>query len=148
MTLSIVPIRSENTTSASWRPASTVIISELGLVYFLLKTEPRKMVKVLLVSECFWESEVIIPPVHFRPRAKLLPLFDWWSVKRIVEDAPGWKLDLDIWLHCFYILGNGADRLHSDLPVLSSDLKDLAYEERILPKSLRVSLPLLLPSSK
>lgn len=46
MILSKAATRSERTASASSRPASTERISELGLVYFLLSTAPKKTVKV------------------------------------------------------------------------------------------------------
>jgi hypothetical protein len=46
MMLSIARTKSENTASASSSPASRDIMSELGFVYRLLSTQPRKTVKV------------------------------------------------------------------------------------------------------
>ena len=48
--MSKAPTKSENTASASCRPARTEMISELGFVYRLFRTESKKTVKVLLVS--------------------------------------------------------------------------------------------------
>lgn len=54
MTPSRVLTKSESTASAACSPARTDITSELGLVYLLLSTAPRKTVKVWFVSrpEC------------------------------------------------------------------------------------------------
>jgi hypothetical protein len=50
MPLSNAATKSENTASASCSPASTEMMSELGFVYLLLRTSPRKMVKVFFPS--------------------------------------------------------------------------------------------------
>lgn len=42
--------KSDMTASASRKPVRTEMMSELGFVYFLLRTAPRKTVKVWLVS--------------------------------------------------------------------------------------------------
>jgi len=46
MILSMEFAKSENTESTSFRPASTVIMSELGLVYRFDNTPAKKTVKV------------------------------------------------------------------------------------------------------
>lgn len=48
--LSIAFAKSVKTVSTSLSPASTVIMSALGLVYRLARTPPRKTVKVCFVS--------------------------------------------------------------------------------------------------
>lgn len=50
ITVSRVAIKSVMTASASCRPASTEMISELGFVYFLVRAASRKTVKVWPVS--------------------------------------------------------------------------------------------------
>jgi hypothetical protein len=50
ITVSSVAIKSVMTESASYRPARTEMMSELGFVYFFVKAASRKAVKVWLVS--------------------------------------------------------------------------------------------------
>ena len=51
MTMSRAPTKSARTTSASWRPASTEMMSELGFVYFLVRAASKNTVKVWPVSQ-------------------------------------------------------------------------------------------------
>lgn len=51
ITVSNVAMKSVMTASASFKPASTEIMSELGFVYFLVKAASKKAVKVWLVSQ-------------------------------------------------------------------------------------------------
>jgi hypothetical protein len=51
ITVSSVAMKSVMTVSALFRPARTAMMSELGLVYFLVKAASKKAVKVWLVSQ-------------------------------------------------------------------------------------------------
>lgn len=53
MTMSKAATKSAMTASAWWRPASTEMMSELGLVYFLVRAASRNTVKVWAVSRGF-----------------------------------------------------------------------------------------------
>jgi hypothetical protein len=69
MAVSRVAMKSVMTASASCRPASTEITSELGLVYFLVRAASRKTVKVWPVSLGVYSvSQACVPRVRSRPR--------------------------------------------------------------------------------
>jgi hypothetical protein len=51
ITVSRAATKSDMTASASFRPASTAMMSELGLVYFLVRAASRNTVKVWPVSQ-------------------------------------------------------------------------------------------------
>lgn len=89
ITLSMAATRSEKTISASCSPASTVIISELGFVYFLLRIDPKKTVKVFLCKQNGFESaEWFVPRVHSRQLGLPLLLSGLWTAEQTAEDAP------------------------------------------------------------
>lgn len=69
--VSSVATKSVMTASASLRPASTEMTSELGLVYFLVRAASRKTVRVWSVSlELLRRAAACVPRARSRRRAQ------------------------------------------------------------------------------
>ena len=73
--------KSDMTASASRKPVRTEMMSELGFVYFLLRTAPRKTVKVWLVSwrNCGGGRKLSYIESN---------LVGWWSAMLDTGDSP------------------------------------------------------------
>ena len=73
--------KSDMTASASRKPVRTEMMSELGFVYFLLRTAPRKTVKVWFVS---WRNCGGGRELSYIERN----LVGWWGVMLDTRDGP------------------------------------------------------------